>query len=72
MKIVAYCLFALAAVGTLVAINNVFLGGGRNRPEGVENLAGYAVGSFLFPLSLVIVGLILLRKQKNKVYRDDT
>lgn len=65
MKIAAYCLFAIAGLTTLVAINNVFRGAGANRPEGAENLVGYAVGSFLVPIALVIVGVILFNKRKK-------
>ena len=36
-----------------------------NRPEGIENLAGYAVGSFLVPIILLIVGIVLWGKGKK-------
>lgn len=65
MKIAAYILFAVALVGLGVAFNNVFLGAGANRPAGGERLVGYAIGAFLFPLSMAIVGLILLNKSKQ-------
>lgn len=65
MKAAAYVLFVLAGLATLAAINNVFLGG-ANRPERIENLAGYAVGSFLLPLIFVVAGLTLLNKQKSR------
>lgn len=71
MKIVAYCLFALAGLGTLVAINIVFRGSGTNRPEGFENLVGYAVGAFLVPIVLVIAGLILLNKRRKPSDKND-
>jgi hypothetical protein len=60
MRVGAIFCFALAALGTIVAVNNVV--GGANRPEGAENVFGYAVGSFLVPVVLLIVGLILWGK----------
>jgi hypothetical protein len=54
---------AFAALGTIVAIQNIM--GGANRPEDPGRLARYAVGSFLVPMALLIVGLILWGNAKK-------
>jgi fumarate reductase subunit D len=64
MRTGAIVCFVLAALTTVVAVANVI--GGPNRPEGAENLVGYAVGSFLVPVVLLIVGLILWGKSGPK------
>ncbi len=38
---------------------------GPNRPDEIENYVGYAVGSFLVPVVLLISGLVLLGKAKD-------
>ena len=63
MRAGAIVCFVIAALAMIVAIQNVV--GGANRPEGAENLVGYAVGSFLIPIALLIVGLILWGKAKK-------
>lgn len=62
MRIAAYLFFAFAALATLSALNAVVEG--ANRPEGTANLVGYAVGSFLVPIVLLIIGLVLWGKAK--------
>ena len=64
MRTGAILCFLIAALATIVAVANVI--GGPNRPEGAENVVGYAVGSFLVPLVLLIVGLILWGKSGSK------
>ena len=71
MKTAAIVLFILAGLTTLVAINNVFITGGANRPDGAENMVSYAVGAFMLPMILLIVGLVLLNKAKGRS-GDDT
>lgn len=69
MKSGATVCFVLAAISTFVAVKNVFIDG-ANRPEGIENLVGYAVGAFLLPIAFLIGGLVLLEKSKRNV--DDS
>ncbi len=64
MRTGAIVCFVIAALATIAAVNNVV--GGANRPEGTENVVGYAVGSFLVPIALCIVGLILWGKSPKK------
>ena len=45
MKTGAIVCFVIAALATIAAVNNII--GGANRPEGIENLVGYAVSAFL-------------------------
>ncbi len=68
MRTTAIVCFGIAALTAVVAVQNVV--GGANRPEEMENLVGYAVGSFLVPVVLLIVGLILLGKSTQKNERD--
>lgn len=63
MKTGAIVCFVIAAFATIAAVNNIIRG--ANRPEGIENLVGYAVGAFLLPIALLIVGLVLLEKSKK-------
>ena len=63
MKTGAIVCFVIAALATITAINNII--GGANRPEGIENLVGYAVGAFLLPIAFLIGGLVLLGKSKK-------
>ena len=65
MKIGAIVCFVIAALAAIAAINNII--GGANRPEGVENLVGYAVGNFLPPIAFLIGGLVLLGKSRESV-----
>jgi len=65
MRTGAIVCFVIAGAATLVAINNLVGSAGANRPEGIENLAGYAVGSFLVPIILLIVGIVLWGKGKK-------
>ena len=53
MKTGAIVCFVIAALATITAINNII--GGANRPEGIENLVGYAVGAFLLPIAFLTV-----------------
>jgi hypothetical protein len=65
MRVGAIVCFIIAAIAVPVAVMNVV--SGSNRPERVEDFAGYAVGSFLVPIALLVVGLILWGKaNKNK------
>ena len=64
MRVGAIVCFVIAALGTVAALTNMV--GGANRPEGAENVVGYAVGSFLVPLVFLIVGLILWGKSARK------
>jgi len=74
MKVAAIILFILAGLTTLIAVNNVFLGGGGNRPLDFEDhvgfdvgyTVGYVVGSFLLPVICLIIGLVLLNKAKRR------
>ncbi len=70
MKSVAIILFVLAGLSTLGAINTVFIEAGGNRPEGAENVVGYAAGAFLLPMGLLIAGLVLLRKANDNHKND--
>ena len=63
MKTGAIICFVIAAISTVTAINNLV--GGANRPEGIENLVGYAVGAFLLPIAFLIGGLVLWGKSKQ-------
>jgi nucleoside permease NupC len=63
MKSGAIVCFVMAALATIIAVNNII--GGANRPEGIENLVGYAVGAFLLPIAFLIGGLVLLDKSKK-------
>ncbi|MFN3189541.1 MAG: hypothetical protein ACE361_03375 [Aureliella sp.] len=63
MKAGAIICFVIAALATVSAVNNII--GGTNRPEGIENLVGYAVGAFIVPIAFLIVGLVLLGKSKK-------
>ena len=63
MRIGAILCFALAGLSAVAGVNNII--GGANRPEGVENLVGYAVGSFLLPIVSLIVGIVLWGKSKR-------
>ena len=63
MKTGAIVCFVIAALATIAAVNNII--GGANRPEGIENLVGYAVGAFLLPIVFLIGGLVLLGKSKK-------
>jgi hypothetical protein len=64
MRVGAIACFVVAALAGLVAVQNVM--GGANRPEGADNVIGYAVGSFLVPVALLIGGLILWGKSGAK------
>ena len=64
MRIGAIVCFVIVVLATIVAVQNIVAG--VNRPEGMENLVGYAVGSFLVPGVLLIVGLILWGKSGSK------
>lgn len=66
MKTAAYVCFVLAGLGTIAASSNVYTRYVR-RPDDFANLFGYAVGSFLLPLTFLIVGLVLLDKHKARV-----
>ena len=63
MKTGAIVCFVIAALSAIAAINNII--GGANRPEGAENLVGYAVGSFLVPIAFLVGGLLMLGKSKK-------
>tara|TARA_B110000495_G_C22461537_1_gene287152 strand:- start:183 stop:377 length:195 start_codon:yes stop_codon:yes gene_type:complete len=64
MRTGAIICFVIAGLAAIVAIINVV--GGVNRPEGIENLVGYAVGSFLPPIAFLIGGLVMWGKAKKK------
>jgi len=64
MKAGAIVCFILAALAGLVAIKNVF-GGGPNAPTDSNQFAGYAVGSFIIPIALVIGGVMLWNKSQQ-------
>ena len=64
MRTGAIICFVIAGLAAIVAIINVV--GGDNRPEGIENLVGYAVGSFLLPIAVLIGGLVMWGKAKKK------
>lgn len=64
MRTGAIICFVIAGLAAIVAIINVV--GGVNRPEGIENLVGYAVGSFLLPIAVLIGGLVMWGKAKKK------
>jgi len=64
MRIGAILCFTLAGLAAIAALNNVI--NGANRPERIENLVGYAVGSFLVPIAFLIVGLVLWGKAKKE------
>ena len=68
MRVGAVICFVIAALGTVAALKNVV--GAANRPEGAANFVGYAVGSFLVPSVLLIVGLILWGKSSRKNDRE--
>lgn len=65
MRTGAIVCFVIAGAATLVAINNLVGSGSTNRPEGIEDLVGFAVGSFLVPILLLIVGIVLWGKGKK-------
>ena len=65
MRVGGIVMLVLAGLGTLVAINNVFLGGSQSAPQGESAFVGYAVGSFLLPIIFAVVGLKLLEKSKE-------
>ena len=65
MKPGAIICFVLAALTGLVAVNNVFLGGtGRTAADQLA-APGYAVGSFLVPIGLLIGGLAIQGKGRR-------
>ncbi len=64
MKTAATICFVLAVLTAIAATKNLFVA--ENRPEEVENLVGYAVGGYLVPIALLIVGLILRDKAAKK------
>jgi hypothetical protein len=70
MKAGAIVLFVLSAITAFVATKNVFLGG-QHRPPGGELVVSYAVGSFLVPMVLLIVGLVLWKKGQTRKVADD-
>ena len=75
MRIGSIICFVLAALTLFVATNNVFLGGGSKPPETGENTGytiGYAVGSFLWPVLLLALGLSLRRKARNRSSHSDS
>jgi hypothetical protein len=55
--------FVIAALAGVVAVQSVMFG--ANRPEDT-GIVGYAVGAFLLPIVLLIVGLILWGKSGAK------
>ena len=55
-----FVLAALTAIGAIYLIV-----AGPNKPEGIPNLVGYAIGTFLVPIALLIGGLYLQRKPKK-------
>jgi hypothetical protein len=63
MKLIGILIVCLAGLATLVAIQNVFLRP-ELRPQESSELAGYIVGSFLVPIGLLIVGLMVLKRAK--------
>ena len=63
MRTGAIVCFALTPFCAIAAVQNMM--NGANRPEGFENLVGYAVGSWLLPFAFLIGGLILWEKGKN-------
>lgn len=63
MRTGAIVCFVVSGLATIVAVRNVI--GGSGRPEQIENLVGYAVGSFLVPVALLIGGLTLWKKSKE-------
>ena len=63
MKTGANVCFVIAALATVSAVRTIM--DGANRPEGIENLVGYAVGALLVPMAFLIVGLLLLEKSKK-------
>ena len=63
MKTGAIVCFVIASLAAIAAVNSII--GGPNRPEGIENLVGYAVGAFLLPIAFLIGGLVLLGKSKK-------
>lgn len=65
MRTGAIVCFVIAGAATLVAINNLVGSARANRPEGIENLVGIAVGWFLVPIILLIVGIVLWGKGKK-------
>jgi hypothetical protein len=60
MRVAAIVCFIIAILVGLVALQNVM--GGPNRPGEIEHTVGYAVGAFLVPLAVLIVGVILWRR----------
>ena len=64
MRTGAMVCFVVAALAGLAAVQNLV--GGPNRPDQPEDLVGYAVGSLLVPVVLLIVGLILWGKSRSK------
>lgn len=64
MRTGAIICFVIGGLALFVAINNMV--GGANRPEGIENLVGYAAGSLLLPIVFLIGGLVMWGKAKKK------
>lgn len=61
-SIVSFVLAGLLAISATVSVFSE--AGGAGRPDGTENLVGYAVGAYLPAVVLLIVGLSLMKKAK--------
>lgn len=64
MRTGAVVCFAIAAIGTIMAIRNIV--GEASQHENVGHLVRYAVGAFLIPTALLIVGLFLWGKNTKQ------
>ena len=60
MRVAAIVCFIIAILVGLIAMQNVM--GGANRPGELEHTVGYAVGAFLVPIAMLIVGVVLWRR----------
>lgn len=55
--------FVMAVLFTMVGINNLF--NSPNKPDANADMVGYAVGSFLPGVVLLILGIWLATRQKK-------
>jgi hypothetical protein len=66
MKVASIICGVLAALGFVVATSNVFFGPKRPNANDLAEMAGYAVGSYLFPVALLIASLWLWQRSEAK------
>jgi hypothetical protein len=65
MKTLGIILCGIAAIFTVFGIKRAFING-TDWPEDPSLVASYLVGTFLVPMVLLIVGLVLLNKSKQR------